>query len=223
MPSGYGNRQKWNFSLSARPVKLCRISLREGRDAYGVRSVRLAQPDRHGLLWSLADRNPELRPLRQAGGDVRFALRRQPALHARPARPPHGAAQLHAPQLGAARAVRQLVPRADARSRESIPTWSPTTCITSRTAARRITAASAPGTSSAGRNTTRGRRWSNRRLPGFARSFRRSITTWMTAGSDCSTRSTASSWRTSRTSACPAASPARSSSSRSTIAPTTGS
>ncbi len=80
-----------------------------------LRAVRLAVPQRHGLLRLALGEDPQLRPLRATRRHVRQPLRRQPAVHARAPRPAHRQAQFHAPQLGTARALRQFVSRDDAR------------------------------------------------------------------------------------------------------------
>ena len=105
-----------------------------------------------------------------ARADLRRPLCRQPALHAGAARHADRAPQLPAPQLGPARAVRQLVPRAARTRPASTATSSPTITTTGRTAARPITAATTPTSSSAARSATPGRRWSSRTGSGCASS-----------------------------------------------------
>ena len=81
-----------------------------------------------------------------------------------------GPPQLPAPELGPARAVRQLVPGAAAgRGHLHAPDHRPLS-TTARTAARPTTPATTPTTSSAARSATPGRRWSSRRSSGCARS-----------------------------------------------------
>ena len=101
----------------------------------------------------------ELRPLRAARDHVRHALRRQPAVHAGAPRPAHRAASTSCTGAGGRWSRSTTRSRSRCATPASIRISSPITCTTSRTAARRTTGAFAPGTSSAARSTTRGRRW----------------------------------------------------------------
>ena len=70
-----------------------------------------AQPPHAGRLWRDAGPHPELRPPRPASRHLRPPLCRQPALHAGAARHADRPPELPAPELGAARAVRQFLSR----------------------------------------------------------------------------------------------------------------
>ena len=116
-----------------------------------------------------ASPTPNFDRLAARARDLRQALCRQPALHAGAARHADRPAHLPAPQLGAARAVRQRLPRDCCTEAGVYSHLSPTTSTIGRTAAPPITTATTATSSSAARRATPGRRWCSRTGSGCAR------------------------------------------------------